>query len=151
MSQVVNIFPHKRQRPVYFIVNIMTADHLAPQGARVLAATILTNYVRVNLGSYMDLKTLSLVCAKMMSFCNSTNFLVFQWLVNHIIMTSYERQGVWNHWQLDCFFNHLFRETRKNTKPWITALCEGNPPGHQWKAFPRHYVIMNYIQNCRLR
>ena len=38
----------------------------------------------------------------------------------------HERHGVWNHMQLDCLFNNLFRLTKKESFTLLT-LYEGNP------------------------
>ena len=40
-----------------------------------------------------------------------------------------ERDGVSNHWRLDCLLSRLFRRGSKNTsKLRVTGLCEGNAP-----------------------
>ena len=39
-----------------------------------------------------------------------------------------ERNGISNHWCLDCLLNHLFRcRSKKSLKFCVTGLCEGNP------------------------
>ena len=40
-----------------------------------------------------------------------------------------ERDGVSNHWGLDCLLNRLFRRrSKKTSKLHVTGLCEGNSP-----------------------
>ena len=47
----------------------------------------------------------------------------------HITLTSYERDGVSNHWRHYCLHNRLFRRrSKKTSKLRVTGLCEGNSP-----------------------
>ena len=49
--------------------------------------------------------------------------LTLQWRHN-------ERDGVSNHWHLDCLLKRLFRcRSKKTSKPRVASLCEGN---HSW-------------------
>ena len=85
--------------------------------------------------------------------CKSTLFQInaLQW--NHN-----DRDGVSNHWRLDCLFIRLARRTsQKTSKPRVTELCERNPQLIGW--FPtqrassienvsiwwRHHGIMKHI------
>ena len=54
---------------------------------------------------------------------------------------SLECHGASNHWQLDCFFNSLFRIRKLR----ITGFCRGNLPTHdviKWKHFSRYWLFV---------
>ena len=51
-----------------------------------------------------------------------TMVIALQWRHN-------ERDGVSNHWRLECLLNRLFRRrSKEKSKLRVTDLCEGNPP-----------------------
>ena len=66
-----------------------------------------------------------------------------------------ERDGVPNHWRLDCLLNRLFRcWSKKISKLGVTCLCEGNPPitggfpsqrASDVENIPFDVIIMNTI------
>ena len=61
-----------------------------------------------------------------------------------------ERDGVYNHWRIDCLFNRLFmHRSKKTTKLRVTGLYDRDPPmdsPHKgpatWKRFSFDDVIM---------
>ena len=62
-----------------------------------------------------------------------------------------ERDGVSNHWSLDCLLNRFVRRwSKKTSKLRVTGLCEGNPPvdsPHQGPATRKCFHLMTSSWN----
>ena len=92
--------------------------------------------------------------------------MAWHWMANSSIAPRYkyqhghysdnERDGISNHWHLNCLFDHLLRCRSKTTsKLCTTGLCEGNPPWpvdspHKgpvmWKMFPFNTKLLTLFQ-----